>query len=133
MPRLRPRRREGTGPNVISGESFCCIRQHSPGKTAISLPAPLPAPLLPGTADSLQNFIVGLAIAGTYVPDIQLGVIAWLAAAAHEVLQELDDSGVPIHGNWEKRKTLLLNVRSGLSFVVGGLVVYARAFNYTQL
>jgi len=39
--------------------------------------------------DGLHNFIGGLAIAGTFIVDIRLGIMAWLAAAAHEIPQEL--------------------------------------------
>ena len=45
--------------------------------------------------DGLHNFIGGLAIAGTFLLDVRLGVTAWLAAAAHEIPQELGDMGVP--------------------------------------
>jgi zinc and cadmium transporter len=78
--------------------------------------------------DGLHNFIGGLAIAGTFLIDIKLGIMAWLAAAAHEVPQELGDFGVLVHGGWEKGKALLFNVLSGLTFLVGGLIAYAAAF-----
>jgi len=48
--------------------------------------------------DGLHNFIGGLAIAGTFMIDIRLGIMAWLAAAAHEVPQELGDFAVLIQG-----------------------------------
>ena len=74
--------------------------------------------------DGLHNFIGGLAIAGTFLVDIRLGVTAWLAAAAHEVPQELGDFSVLVHGGWSKRRALLFNALSGLTFLVGGLVAY---------
>ena len=46
--------------------------------------------------DGLHNFIGGLAIASTFLIDIRLGITAWLAAAAHEVPQELGDFGVTV-------------------------------------
>jgi zinc and cadmium transporter len=79
--------------------------------------------------DGLHNFIGGLAIAGTFLIDIRLGITAWLAAAAHEIPQELGDFGVLIHGGWSKRKALLLNVLSALSFLLGGLLAYAVSFD----
>lgn len=79
--------------------------------------------------DGLHNFIGGLAIAGTFLIDIRLGIMTWLAAAAHEVPQELGDFGVLIHGGWEKRKALLFNVLSALTFLLGGLVTYFLSFN----
>lgn len=80
--------------------------------------------------DGLHNFIGGLAIAGTFLIDIRLGIMSWLAAAAHEVPQELGDFGVLIHGGWDKKKALLFNVLSGLSFLLGGLVAYSVSFNF---
>jgi hypothetical protein len=67
----------------------------------------------------------GLSIAGVFLVDVRLGIAAWLAAAAHEVPQELGDFGVLIHGGWKKRTALLFNLLSGLTFLVGGLVAYA--------
>ena len=74
--------------------------------------------------DALHNFLGGLAVAGTFLIDVRLGITSWLAAAAHEVPQELGDFGVLIHGGWSKRRALLFNVLSGLTFLVGGLVAY---------
>ncbi len=79
--------------------------------------------------DALHNFIGGLAIAGTFLIDIRLGIMAWLAAAAHEIPQELGDFAVLIHGGWEKGKALLFNVLSALTFLLGGLVTYYLSFN----
>lgn len=78
--------------------------------------------------DGLHNFLGGLAVAGTFLIDIRLGIITWLAAAAHEVPQELGDFGVLVHGGWERRKALFYNVLSALTFLVGGLVAYAASF-----
>jgi zinc and cadmium transporter len=74
--------------------------------------------------DGLHNFLGGLAIAGVFLVDIRLGIAAWIAAAAHEIPQELGDFGVLIHGGWEKRTALLFNLLSGLTFLVGSLVAY---------
>jgi zinc and cadmium transporter len=78
--------------------------------------------------DGLHNFLGGLAVAGTFLIDIRLGVVTWLAAAAHEVPQELGDFGVLVHGGWERRRALFYNVLSALTFLVGGLVAYAASF-----
>jgi len=79
--------------------------------------------------DGLHNFLGGLAIAGTFLIDIRLGITSWQAAAAHEVPQERGDFGVLVHGGWPKGRALLFNVLSGLSFLVGGLFTYVLSFH----
>ncbi len=80
--------------------------------------------------DGLHNFIGGLAIAGTFLVDVRLGITAWLAAAAHEIPQELGDMGVLLHGGWSKRNAVLFNFLSALTFLGGGLVAYFASFQY---
>ncbi len=80
--------------------------------------------------DGLHNFIGGLAIAGTFLVDIRLGIMTWLAAVAHEVPQELGDFGVLIHGGWSKLSALAFNVLSALTFLLGGLIAYSLSFNF---
>jgi zinc and cadmium transporter len=75
--------------------------------------------------DALHNLIGGLAVAGAFIVDVRLGIVAWVAAAAHEVPQELGDFGVLLHSGWSRRRALLFNVFSALTFLVGGLVAYA--------
>jgi len=75
-------------------------------------------------ADGIHNFIGGLAIAGAFIVDIKVGIVTWLACAAHEIPQELGDFGILIHGGWEKKKALLFNFLSALTIVVGGVVAY---------
>jgi zinc and cadmium transporter len=76
-------------------------------------------------ADGLHNFIGGLAVAGAFIIDVRVGISAWIAAAAHEVPQELGDFGILVHGGWSKRRALFYNFLSALTFLVGGLVAYA--------
>ncbi len=68
-----------------------------------------------------------MAIGGIFLIDIRLGIASWLAAAAHEVPQELGDFAVLIHGGWSKRLALIFNILSGLTFLLGGLVAYILA------
>jgi zinc and cadmium transporter len=78
--------------------------------------------------DGLHNLLGGMAVAGTFLIDIRLGIVSWLAAAAHEIPQELGDFGVLVHGGWSKRRALVMNVLSALTFLAGGLIAYAASF-----
>jgi zinc and cadmium transporter len=80
--------------------------------------------------DGLHNFLGGLAVAGTFLIDIRLGLITWLAAAAHELPQELGDFGVLVHGGWQKKQALFYNVLSGSTFLAGGLLAYGASFRF---
>jgi zinc and cadmium transporter len=80
--------------------------------------------------DGLHNLLGGLSIAGVFLVDTRLGMAAWLAAAAHEVPQELGDFGVLVHGGWKKRTALLFNLLSGLTFLAGGLVAYLASLQF---
>ena len=104
------------------------LHWHHCNRATASCKKPLTYLILIG--DGLHNFIGGLAIAGTFLVDIRLGIMAWLAAAAHEIPQELGDFGVLVHGGWEKRKALLFNVLSALTFLLGGLLTYVASFNF---
>jgi zinc and cadmium transporter len=86
-------------------------------------PRPLTYLILIG--DGVHNFLGGLAIGAAFLADIHLGWTAWMAAAAHEVPQELGDYGVLIHGGWPRKRALMLNVLSGLTFLAGALLAYA--------
>jgi len=74
--------------------------------------------------DAVHNFLGGLGIASTFVIDLRAGIIAWIAAAGHEVPQELGDFGILVHGGWPRRRALLWNVVSALTFLVGAILAY---------
>lgn len=78
-------------------------------------------------ADGLHNLIGGLAVGGAFVVDVQLGIVTWLVAAAHEVPQELGDFGILVHSGWSRTHALLYNVASALTFPLGGLLAYGMA------
>lgn len=77
--------------------------------------------------DGLHNFLGGLAVGAAFLADIRLGMTTWLAAAAHEIPQELGDFAILVHGGWTRRQALLFNFLSALTFLVGGLVAWAAA------
>lgn len=78
-------------------------------------------------ADGLHNLIGGLAVGGAFVVDIRVGIVAWVAAAAHEVPQELGDFGVLVQSGWRRRSALAWNFASALTFLLGGIVAYLAA------
>lgn len=74
--------------------------------------------------DGLHNFLGGVAIASSFLVDPRLGITAWLAAALHEVPQELGDFAVLVQGGWSRRRALLFNLLSGLTFLLGALLTW---------
>jgi zinc and cadmium transporter len=80
--------------------------------------------------DALHNLLGGLGVASTFLINPSAGITAWMAAAAHEVPQELGDFGVLVHGGWDRRRALLWNSISGLTFLVGALLAYAASFQF---
>jgi zinc and cadmium transporter len=82
---------------VVAGFSvFFILEQflhwHHCHKASAECKQPLTYLILLG--DGLHNFIGGLAVAGAFLMDIRLGITTWLAAAAHEIPQELGDFAV---------------------------------------
>jgi zinc and cadmium transporter len=86
-----------------------------------------PLGLLILVADGLHNLVGGLAVGSAFVVDTRLGIVTWLVAAAHEVPQELGDFGILVHSGWDRRRALVFNVLSALTFLVGSLAAYAMA------
>lgn len=74
--------------------------------------------------DGVHNFVDGLAIAASFVADIQLGIVATLAVISHEIPQELGDFGVLVYGGFSKTKALLYNLLSALTAILGALIGY---------
>lgn len=86
-------------------------------------------------ADAVHNFLGGMFVGASFVDSFDLGISAWLAAAAHEVPQELGDFAVLVHSGLSKRRALLLNFLSALSFPIGSIIAYAasKAINVSFL
>lgn len=86
-----------------------------------------PVALLVLLGDALHNFVGGLGIASTFLINPAAGAAAWLAAAAHELPQELGDYGVLVHSGWRPADALRWNFISGLTFPLGGLLAWLLA------
>lgn len=76
-------------------------------------------------ADGTHNLIGGLAVGSAFIVDHRVGLIAWIAAAAHEVPQELGDFGILLNSGWGRRRALLYNLVSALTFLLGSVIAYA--------
>jgi zinc and cadmium transporter len=74
--------------------------------------------------DGLHNLIGGLSIAGLFLVDFRAGLFAWLGAVFHEIPQEIGDYAALIHSGWERKKALLYNFLSSLTFLLGGIITY---------
>jgi zinc and cadmium transporter len=105
-------------------EQFLHWHHSHAGQPADNEPERQPLTYLILIADALHNFVGGMFVAASFLVNIPLGLTAWLVAAAHEVPQELGDFGVLVHGGWEKRRALVFNFLSGLTFLAGGVVAY---------
>jgi len=115
---------------IVSGlTTFLMLEQflnwHHSHRAALQTREPVTYLILLG--DAAHNFLGGLGVASTFLMSPRAGVIAWLAAAAHEVPQELGDFGVLVHGGWEKRRALLWNLLSALTFPLGAVLAYVLA------
>ena len=75
-------------------------------------------------ADGLHNFLGGLATGAIFMMDARAGVAAWVAAALHEIPQEIGDFAAIVHAGYSRKRALLYNFLSALTFPVGGLVAY---------
>ena len=83
-----------------------------------------PVPTLIVLGDGFHNFVDGVLIASAFVTDHVLGVTAAVALIAHEIPQEVGDFMVLLDCGLAKSKALTLNLLSGATAVVGGVVGY---------
>lgn len=79
-------------------------------------------PILVG--DAFHNFADGVVIAGAFLVDIHLGVVATLAVMAHEIPHEIGDFMILLNAGFTRRRAFVFNLISGLAAVVGGVIGY---------
>lgn len=82
--------------------------------------------------DSLHNFIDGIVIAASFLVNPTLGIAATIAVVLHEIPQEIGQYAILIHGGWSKAKALLYNLLSGLTSVIGAVIVLVFAQNLEE-
>lgn len=69
--------------------------------------------------DFIHNFTDGTLIAGSFAVSPQLGVITTLAIAAHEIPQEISDTGTLMYSGYTLKKAIKLNFLCSLSCLLG--------------
>ena len=74
--------------------------------------------------DAFHTFIDGAIIGAAVLTSIPLGISTALAAAAHEIPQEVGDFAVLLHAGYSRRRALLLNLLSAVAGIIGTLVVF---------
>lgn len=74
--------------------------------------------------DAFHTFVDGALITAATLTSIPLGLSTALAAAAHEVPQEIGDFAVLLHAGYSRTRAFVLNVASGAAGIAGALVVY---------
>ena len=79
-------------------------------------------PILLG--DAFHNFADGVVIAGAFLVDTRLGVIATLAVMAHEIPHEVGDFMILLNAGFTRKRAFVFNLLSGLSAVLGGVIGY---------
>ena len=126
------RRHDSVVPYVwvaVGFAAFFCIEQflhwHHCHQPTHDHKQPLSYMLL--VAGGVHHLLAGLAVGASFMVDIRLGISTWLAAAAHEVPQELGDFGVLVHAGLSPRRALAYNFLSALTFPIGALVAYFTA------
>ena len=75
-------------------------------------------------ADGVHNLLGGLAIGAMFMTDARAALAAWIAAALHEIPQEIGDFGAMLQAGYSKNRALLLNFLAALTFPIGGLIAY---------
>ena len=74
--------------------------------------------------DGVHNFIDGLLIGASYIVSIPIGLATTVAVVLHEIPQEIGDFGILVHAGMSARKALLLNFASGITSILGTVLVF---------
>lgn len=74
--------------------------------------------------DAFHTFIDGAIIGAAVMTSIPLGVSTAIAAAAHEIPQELGDFAILLSAGYTRRQAMILNLMSATAGVVGAIAVY---------
>jgi zinc and cadmium transporter len=98
---------------------------HEPDECAVHNPAHNhTAASLVIIGDAFHTFIDGAIIGAAVMTSIPLGISTAIAAAAHEIPQELGDFAILLSAGYTRRQAMILNLLSATAGVVGAVVVY---------
>lgn len=76
------------------------------------------------TGDAIHNALDGVLIAAAFLTDVRLGVVATVAAIAHEIPQEVGDFAILLQSGMSRARAFALNLLTSLTSVIGGVVAY---------
>ncbi len=79
-------------------------------------------------ANAIHKSIGGIAVAGTFLVDLRLGLTIFLATVVHEIPHELGDFAVLVHGGWTRTRALFWRFVSSFAFPLGGLLAYFASY-----
>lgn len=82
--------------------------------------------------DGVHNFIDGVAIAASFLTNINLGIVTSFAVAAHEIPQEIADLGILITGGLTKPRALFYNFLSATTALAGAIIAFLFSSMITQ-
>ncbi len=74
--------------------------------------------------DGIHNFVDGMLIAAAFLTDIKLGIATSLAAATHEIPQEIGDFAILLAAGYSPKKALAYNILASLTTILGGILGY---------
>jgi zinc and cadmium transporter len=74
--------------------------------------------------DAFHTFVDGAIISAAVLTSVPLGISTAVAAAAHEIPQEVGDFAVLLNAGYSRRRAILLNLSSATTGVIGAVIVY---------
>lgn len=81
--------------------------------------------------DTIHNFIDGLAIGGAFIISVPTGVATAIAVGLHELPTEMADFSLYLRAGKSTVKTLVLNLVSSLTTVIGAVGVFLLGSRFT--
>ncbi len=74
--------------------------------------------------DAFHNAVDGIVIAASFLTSVELGVFVTISVILHEIPQELGDLGILIKTGLSRKKAFWLNVLSGSSAIIFGIIAF---------